>query len=127
MDTKIIIKNAFDPATITLSAGLVNARDLALSAAKSCQKIETAADLNAATQALAELKSLEKTIASAHAEAKKPFLAVSRRLDALKKDYAESLADEQLRLSRMIGAHQEAERKKAEAARRAAEEERRRI
>lgn len=124
---EIIIKNMSDPAAIELSQGLLNARAAALTSAKLIEKIETAKDLEAASHALGELNALEKTITAAHKDAKEPFLKITKRLDALKREYAESLASEKTRLSRMIGAHQEAERRKLEEARKAAEEEKRRI
>lgn len=127
MENNIIIKDTYGNATIQLSQGLINSRELTLAKAKAVSKIETAADLEAASVALGEIKALGKTITGAHKDAKEPFLKITRQLDGLKKDFLESLSGEEVRLSRLIGAHQEAERQKAEAARRAAEEEKRRI
>lgn len=127
MSGEIIVKNPGGEALIELSQGLINSRESALAKAKQVASITNADELKAATDALGEIKSLIKTVTAAHKDAKEPFLKITRRLDALKKDYAESLSGEEVRLSRLIGAHQEAERRKAEAARRAAEEEARRI
>lgn len=124
---EIIIKDQFGNTDIQLSQGLINARELTLAKAKAVTAITNARELEAASAALGEIKALEKTITGAHKAAKDPFLKITRQLDGLKKDYLDSLSGEELRLSRMIGAHQEAERRKAEEARRAAEEEKRRI
>lgn len=124
---EIIIKDQFGNATIQLSQGLLNARELSLGKAKAVTAITNAQELEAASVALGEIKALGKTITGAHQAAKAPFLKITRQLDGIKKEFVESLSGEELRLSRMIGAHQEAERRKAEEARRAAEEEKRRI
>lgn len=124
---EIIVKDQHGDTEIQLSQGLLNARDIALYKAKMVVEIKNASDLEAASIALGEIKSLGKTITGAHKDAKEPFLKITRQLDSIKKEFVESLSGEELRLSRMIGAHQEAERRKAEEARRAAEEEKRRI
>lgn len=125
---QITVQNAgTESAQIQLSQGLINARESALAEAALIGEINDAKDLEAAAHVLGELKSLEKTITKAHKEAKDPYLAITKQLDGLKREYVAAITPETTRLSRLVGDYQEIQRRKAEEAKRKAEEERRRI
>lgn len=84
--------------------------------------VEDGFEASQAADVMATLKQLEKGITDAHKDAKAPVLRIGRHIDGLKKDYLCEIESERLRLSRMLGTYQAAEREKQ----RKAEEEARR-
>jgi hypothetical protein len=84
-------------------------------------------DADHATNVLRDLTAFSKRIEAARAEAKAPALDLGRRIDALAKELAHTVATEAARVSRVVGAFEAEERRKAEAARIAAEAEAARI
>lgn len=104
---------------------IAEAFELKANAIRESEQITSVEDGFEASQAadvMATLKQLEKGITDAHKEAKAPVLRIARHIDGLKRDYLSDIESERLRLSRMLGTYQAAEREKQ----RKAEEESRR-
>jgi hypothetical protein len=104
---------------------IAEAFELKANAIRESEQITSVEDGFEASQAadvMATLKQLEKGITDAHKEAKAPVLRIARHIDGLKRDYMSDIESERLRLSRMLGTYQAAEREKQ----RKAEEEARR-
>ncbi|AKA60286.1 hypothetical protein P8625_35 [Verrucomicrobia phage P8625] len=104
---------------------IAEAFELKANAIRESEQITSVEDGFEASQAadvMATLKQLEKGITDAHKESKAPVLRIARHIDGLKRDYLSDIESERLRLSRMLGTYQAAEREKQ----RKAEEEARR-
>lgn len=127
METTALSLTGVQAATVTLLPGAENAKAAALQSAAAITEITTADDVQSVSVVLSEIKGLKKTMVDSHAAIKAPVLAISREIDGIKKEYLDGLEREEKRLSLLLGAHQENERRKAEAARKAAEAEERRI
>ena len=111
---EIIVSGSLPRPEIELSPAAFNARTLALEASGRIKAIGTVADLDAAAAALTKIKSLTRTVEDSRKEVKAPVLEVGRRIDATAKDYLAPLEAEAKRLSVIVGAYQEAARRKAE-------------
>ena len=132
MDTTLYSGDALLPANITLPAislapAILTAREAALEASRSVREITDAESLAVLADAQSNLRGLRKLMDDEHKRVKAPLLDATRGLDTLKKDYLADIEVEERRLSLLLGAHQAAERRKAEEARRAAEAEAARI
>ena len=113
--------------TISLLPSAQNAKAAALAAANAITTVTTAEDVAAVAKVMGEIKGLKKLMTDSHAEVKAPILTITRQIDETKKIYLAGLETEERRLSLLLGAHQDRERRKAEEARRAAELEAQRI
>jgi len=111
---EIIVCGSLPQPEVELAPSAYNARAVALTTAESITVIENVTDLDNAASALTAIKSLTRSIEDSRKQVKAPVLEVSRRIDSIAKDYLMPLEDEAGRLSSMIGAHQEANRRKAE-------------
>lgn len=111
---EIIVSGSLPRPEIELSAAAFNARTLALEASGRIKAISSVGDLDAAAAALTKIKSLTRSVEDSRKEVKAPVLEVGRRIDAVAKDYLTSLESEAKRLSVIVGAYQEAARRKAE-------------
>ena len=111
---EIIVSGSLPRPEIELSSAAFNARTLALEASGRIKAIGTVADLDAAAAALTKIKSLTRTVEDSRKEVKAPVLEVGKRIDATAKDYLAPLEAEAKRLSVIVGAYQEAARRKAE-------------
>jgi hypothetical protein len=107
---------------VTLSPEAMEARRAALALATEIGLVESAADLEAAAKALASVKGLAKAVEDSRKDAKAPVLEAGRAIDVAAKEFLAPLDTEGRRLSLLVGAYQDAERRKAERARREAEE-----
>lgn len=111
---EIIVSGSLPRPEIELSPAAFNARTLALEASGRIKAIGTVADLDAAAAALTKIKSLTRTVEDSRKEVKAPVLEVGKRIDSTAKDYLAPLEAEAKRLSVIVGAYQEAARRKAE-------------
>lgn len=111
---EIVVSGSLPRPEIELSPAAFNARTLALEASGRIKAIGTVADLDAAAAALTKIKSLTRTVEDSRKEVKAPVLEVGKRIDATAKDYLAPLEAEAKRLSVVVGAYQEAARRKAE-------------
>lgn len=84
-------------------------------------------DADDATLLLRRLKTFEVSIEQARTQAKAPVLEIGKKIDELAKELVDQLKVETGRISRVLGAFELEERRKADAARYAAEQEARRI
>lgn len=89
-------------------------RDTLLAKAALVLSVKDRIDADDATGTLRELKEFTKGIETARAEAKAPALELGKKIDALAKELAAQTDAEATRLSRLIGAFEQEERRKAE-------------
>jgi hypothetical protein len=111
---EIVVSGSLPCPQIELSPAAFNARTMALEASGRIKAIASVADLDAAAGALTKLKSLTRSVEDSRKEVKAPVLEVGKRIDATAKDYLAPLEVEAKRLSVIVGAFQEAARRKAE-------------
>jgi hypothetical protein len=111
---EIVVSGSLPSPQIELSPAAFNARTVALEASGRIKAIASVADLDAAAGALTKLKSLTRSVEDSRKEVKAPVLEVGKRIDATAKDYLAPLEVEAKRLSVIVGAFQEAARRKAE-------------
>jgi hypothetical protein len=129
-DLQITVTGSLPRPEIELTPAAFEARRVALAKASEVTTISSVSDLDAAAAALTTLKSLTRAVEDSRKDVKAPVLEVGRRIDAVAKDYLAEPEAEAKRLSTLVGAYQEAarrkaqrEREEAEAAQRAAIEE----
>lgn len=102
---------------ITLATDAQAARDLRLNEAKSITRIDDEIDAEAAAAVLKDLASILKATEAARTEIGAPVLELQRKINSTAKDFCAPLETEKTRLSRMLGAWQQAQRDAAEKAR----------
>lgn len=102
-------------------------RDALLKEATTIKAVENAFDAECAADVLRNVKALSKSVESARKEVGKPLLEITREINGTAKSFCGPLDAEADRLSRILGAYQQAEREKAAKERRRLEEEERRI
>ena len=112
---------------IDLAPEAIEARDDLVITASTLDKIEDAMDADAAAQILRDIAAQLKSCEAARTEIKGPVLDITRKIDATAKSFVAPLESEKDRLSRLLGAYQQAERDKAAEAMRKAQEEARRV
>lgn len=112
---------------ITLATDAQAARDLRLNEAKSITRIDDEIDAEAAAAVLKDLASILKATEAARTEIGAPVLELQRKINSTAKDFCAPLETEKTRLSRLLGAWQQAQREAAEKLQRIAIEEARRI
>lgn len=116
------------PAIITSGDILITAadsarvqRDQLLAQASAVMTVQDRIDADDATAVLRELSHFSKEIELARANAKAPALAIGKQIDKLAKELSDEINVEAARISRVLGAFEAEERRKADAARIAAE------
>lgn len=123
MSAEFTIIPAVTETQIELQQGAWERRAEVLASAEGIATVQDSFDAECAADALRGIAELAKGIDAAHREAKAPVLELTRRLDGLKRDFLAQLEGEKARLSRVLGAWQAEERRKAEEAARAARRE----
>lgn len=111
---EIIVSGPLPRPEIELSPAAFNARSVALEASGRIKAIASASDLDQAAGSLTRIKSLTRSVEDSRKAVKAPVLEVGRRIDATAKEYLAPLEAEAKRLSTIVGAYQEAGRRKAE-------------
>lgn len=104
-------------AQIELASDAVSARDMRLSEARSIVRIDDEIDAEAAAAVLKDVAALLKATEAARTEIGAPVLELQRKINGLAKDFCAPLEAEKTRLSRVLGAWQQAQRDAAEKAR----------
>jgi hypothetical protein len=123
----IIITPSLGDAVISSSEDARFIRDDLLKEAALVTTVADRLDADAATSTLRALKAYQTAIETARTKAKAPALEVGRKIDALAKDLSAKVVEESARISRVLGAFEAEERRKADDARIAAENEAARI
>ena len=127
MSTNLLALSGLQHAQIDLAQSATERRDDLIITASTIDKISDPIDADGAAAILRELQDLLKAVESSRGEVKAPVLELSRKIDATAKTFCAPLEEEKTRLSRLLGAYQQAERDKAAEAMRKAQEEARRI
>lgn len=127
MSEAIVITPSIGAAQITTAAEARRQRDELLERGATVTTVADRLDADDATNVLRDLKAYSTSIESARVAAKAPVLDVGRKIDALAKELADKVNAEAGRISRVLGAFEAEERRKAEEARHAAEAEAARI
>lgn len=102
-------------------------RDELLAEAGTIITVTDQIDADAAGATFKALKEFERAVEASRKDVKEPVLDLGRKIDALSKDLSTEITSQANRISRVLGAWQAEERKKAEEARRKAAEEEERI
>jgi hypothetical protein len=113
-DLQITVTGELPQPAIELNPAAFEARRVTLAKAHAITGIESVTDLDSAAAALTEVASLTKSIEASRKKVKAPILDIGRHIDEVAKDYIAPLAQEKKRLETLIGAYQEAARRKAE-------------
>lgn len=116
-----------DEVALSIDAAAEAKKTELLAAAKACTGIADGFELELAVDALKAVNDHLDALEASRVEVKRPVDNLAKRIQTIAKTHAEGLTEESDRLSRMIGEHQLAERRKAEDARRKAAEEEARI
>lgn len=111
-DTQLILAPDVYDSQIEIVAEAMELQAAAIRTAEGITEISDAFDANCAGDALEELKQLEKRITDSHKEVKAPYLAMTRKLDEIKRDYLGPIADQRSRIGKLLGSFQAAERDK---------------
>ena len=97
---------------ISIMAEAVELQTAAIGEAEAVTGITDSFEAQCAGDALASLKDLEKRITESHKDAKAPYLAMTRKLDEIKRDYLSPLDGHKARIGKLLGSYQAAEREK---------------
>lgn len=127
MSEALLITPALGSAIVTAADQARVERDELLHQAALVVSVADRIDADDATTVLRNLKAFETAIEQARTQAKAPVLEIGRKIDALSKELVEKVKTETGRISRVLGAYELEEKRKAEAARYAAEQEASRI
>ena len=126
MNTELLKTPAISPelflSEIEIVAEAFELRKQAITQAESITTVTDEFEATQAASAMKQLAELEKQIESSRKMAKDPALQLGKRIDSTAKEFVESIKVEKMRMSRILGEYQIAERKKKEAAERAARE-----
>lgn len=101
---------------VMISPAAVEAKRVALQLATSVTEVTDLATQTAAAQALATVKALADQVERSRKLVKDPVLKIGKEIDAIASTFTAELTTETRRLSLLVGAFQDAERRKAEAA-----------
>jgi len=110
-------------AQIEFAAGSSARRADILATTRAVTGVADAMDAEIAADALRLVSGMVKEVEASRVEIGKPVLDVTRRINALAKEFTTDLADEKARLERILGEYQAGEERKADAARRVAQDE----
>jgi hypothetical protein len=102
-------------------------RDALIKEAAEISTVQDRLDADDCTQILKRLSEFSKDIESQRSAAKAPVLELGRKIDALGKELVASVDSEKTRLSRLVGAFEAEERRKADEERRRLQDEQLRI
>lgn len=127
MSEALLITPSLGAAIVTSADAARIERDELLHQAALVVQVADRIDADDATTVLRGLKAFETTIEQARTQAKAPVLEIGRKIDALSKQLVDQVKAETGRISRVLGAYELEEKRKAEAARYAAEQEASRI
>ena len=111
-DEKLFLAPDVYDSDISIVAEAFALQAAAIDEAAGITQITDSFEAECAGDALAELKDLEKRMAEAHKEVKAPYLAITRKIDEIKRDFVSPLADQKKRIGGLLGAWQLAEREK---------------
>lgn len=111
---EIVVSGPLPRPEIELTPAAFNARTVALAASGNVKAIASVADLDNAAAALTQVAALVRSVEASRKDVKAPVLDVGRRIDMVAKEYLEPLETEKKRLETIVGAYQEAARRKAE-------------
>jgi hypothetical protein len=114
VDLEIVVSGSLPRPEIELAPAAFNARQVAIGQAESITEINSVSDLDEAARALTLIKSLTRSVEDSRKAVKAPVLEVGKRIDAIAKDFSSPLEGHADRLSGIIGAYQEAQKRKAE-------------
>lgn len=117
MSETLLITPALQDVQITAAQDARDVRDVLLIEASTVTAVVDRIDADSATGTLRALKAYQTAIESARTKAKGPVLDLGRKIDALAKELADKVTAEAGRISRIIGAFEAEERRKAEALR----------
>jgi citrate lyase gamma subunit len=107
--------SGIDRPQVMISPEAHEAKRVALQIASSVQEIVDAQSQSAATQALATVKALAAQVEASRKAIKEPVIKAGRDIDAAASQFVADLESEARRLSLMVGAFADAERRKAAA------------
>lgn len=123
----LLITPALGEAAVTAADAARLDRDELVARSQSITTVTDRLDADHATAFLRDAKAYLTGIEAARTRAKAPVLEIGKRIDALAKDLVAQVQTEQARISRVLGAFELEEKRKAEEARWLAEEEARRV
>lgn len=115
MSLEISVSGQINALQIELLPAAFEARRVALVKASAVPaEITGITDLDTAADALTTIKALTKAVEESRKDVKGPLLDAGRKIDQVAKDFVDELNTAASRLSTMVGAYQEAQRRKAE-------------
>jgi hypothetical protein len=114
MSETLLITPSLGDVQITAAQDARDVRDALLIEASTVTTVVDRIDADSATSTLRALKAYQTAIESARTKVKGPVLDVGRKIDALAKELADKVTTEASRISRIIGAFETEERRKAE-------------
>lgn len=123
MSSALVITPNLGDAQVTAANAARAERDELLKLSSAVTSVIDRLDADHATNVLRDLTAFSKRIEAARTEAKAPALDIGRRIDALAKELAHAVTTEAARVSRIVGAFEAEERRKAELVRYEAERE----
>lgn len=118
-----ITLTGIDHAQIEIAPGSSARRADILATTRAVTAVADAMDAAIAADALRLVSGIVKEVEASRVEIGKPVLEVTRKINALAKEFTTDLADEKSRLERILGEYQAGEERKADAARRVAQDE----
>jgi len=121
--SSLILTPTMGDVQISVAAQVREERDLLLVEASLISSVEDRLDADDATQILRKLSDFARLIETQRKAAKEPVLELGRKIDALGKELAAKVDEEKGRISRLVGAFEAEERRKAEDERRRLEAE----
>lgn len=119
----LVLTPSLDDTQISVLDGVRQNRDELLKEASALTTIQDRLDADDATQVLKRLSDFSKEIEAQRSAAKAPVLELGRKIDALGKELVASVDQEKTRLSRLVGAFESEERRKADEERRRLQDE----
>ena len=121
--SNLVITPNLGGAIVTAADSARARRDEILALAARVVEVVDRLDFDDATAQLKALKGFAKEITESHSDAKAPVLDIGRKIDAMKRELISDVESEMSRLSKILGAFEAEERRKADDARRAADAE----
>jgi hypothetical protein len=127
MSDSLLITPALGDAAVTAGDAARLERDDLVARSQSITTVSDRLDADHATSFLRDAKAYLTGIEAARTRAKAPVLEIGKRIDALAKDLVAQVQAESTRISRVLGAFELEEKRKADEARWLAENEARRV
>lgn len=110
-------------AQLELAQGSFERKADILATTRAVTSVVDAMDAEMAADALRLVSAICKEVEAGRVEVGKPVLELTRKINALAKEFTQDLSDEKVRLERILGEYQAAERRLADEARRVAQAE----